>query len=179
MLYIPVIAAIENQLKKDHYLQNLRYYRFSIPTSSVKSPFICCPFTQTNEYTSHVHPCIVDTVTHSCVGNFFDQHMITIPILIGAARHESLDADEVLDIIQDAVIEQLKGDRYLEGAVRFSEVDEMIVDNFVEISPNHRGAILDINVKYIDEVDAETPNWIETILGPEIEDLHDWELDAE
>jgi hypothetical protein len=90
MLYIPVVEAIENQLKKDQYLRNLRYYRFSIPTSSVKSPFICCPFTQINEYTSHAHPCIVDTVTNSCVGNHFDLHMISIPILIGAARHRSV-----------------------------------------------------------------------------------------
>jgi len=105
--------------------------------------------------------------------------MITIPILIGAARHKTLDADEVLDIIQDAVIEQLKGDRYLEGAVRFAEVDEMIVDNFVEISPNHRGAILDINVKYIDEVTIPDENYIEYILGPTIEDIPDWELDVE
>lgn len=105
--------------------------------------------------------------------------MISIPILIGAARHKTLDADEVLDILQDAVIEQLKGDRYLDGLVRFSEVDEMIIDNFFEITPNHRGAILDINIKYIDEVDIPDENWISEILGPEIETLPDWELDVE
>jgi len=170
MLYIPLISAIETQLQKDQYLKNLKYYRFSIPSSSVKSPFICCPFTQINEYTSHANPCIVDTVTNSCVGNFFDQHMISIPILIGAARHKTLDADEVLDVIQNAVIEQLKADRYLDGAVRFSEVDEMIIDNFVEISPNHRGAILEINVKYIDTPDIPDYNWIEYLLGPEVEE---------
>lgn len=94
--------------------------------------------------------------------------MISIPILIGAARHKTLDADEVLDVIQNAVIEQLKADRYLDGAVRFSEVDEMVVDNFVEISPNHRGAILEINVKYIDTPEIVDEGQIKYILGPEI-----------
>jgi hypothetical protein len=46
----------------------------------------------------------------------------------------------------------------------------MIVDNFVEISPNHRGAILDINVKYIDTPDIEIPNYIEYLLGPDVDE---------
>jgi hypothetical protein len=56
MRYIPIIEALEKQLQKHPQLRELRYYRFSIPSSSVKNPFICIPFTQTNEYTSHVHP---------------------------------------------------------------------------------------------------------------------------
>lgn len=170
MRYIPVVEAIENQLKKHPHLAKIRYYRFSIPTSSVKNPFICIPWTQTAEYTSHVRPCIEDTVTNSCVGNFYDLHMIEIPMLIGAARYGTYDKDEVLDILQDAVIEQLKADRYLDGAVRFSEVDDMRIDSFFEITKNHAGAMLRINVKYIDDPEIVDENWIQYLLGPEVEE---------
>ena len=172
MQYIPVIEALEDQLKKSPQLKELRYYRFSIPTSSVKSPFICIPFSQTLEYTSHVNSCIVDTITNSCVGNFFDEHRVELTMLIGAARHGAKDVHEVLDMLQHLVVEQLKADRYLNDAVRFSEVDDMKIDNFAEITPNHLGAILKVNIKYIDiqpEVSLDE-NWIQYLLGPEVEE---------
>lgn len=96
--------------------------------------------------------------------------MISIPVLIGAARINTFDADEVLDVIQDAAIEQLKSDRYLDGAVRWAEPDTMDIDSFFEITPNHKGALLNINVKYIDTPDIPDYNWIEELLGPEVEE---------
>lgn len=96
--------------------------------------------------------------------------MIEIPILVGAARHKSNDVYEVLDMLQHVVVEQLKADRYLDDAVRFSEVDDMKIDNFAEITPNHLGAILRINIKYIDTPVIIDEGEIKYLLGPEIEE---------
>lgn len=96
--------------------------------------------------------------------------MVEIPILVGAARHKSKDVYEVLDMLQNVVVEQLKADRYLDGAVRFSEVDDMKIDNFAEITPNHLGAILRINIKYIDTPVIIDEGQIEYLLGPEVEE---------
>lgn len=168
MQYLPVIEALENQLQKNSMLRDVRYYRFSIPASSVKSPFICIPFSQTIEYTSHANACINDTITSTCEGNFFDNHQIELTMLVGAARHGANDVHEVLDILQHLVVEQLKADRYLNDTVRFSEVDDMRVDNFAEITPNHLGAMLRVNLKYIDIPVILDEGEIKYLLDPEV-----------
>jgi hypothetical protein len=104
------------------------------------------------------------------VGNYYDNHVITLSMLVGAARHKTHDADEVLDLLQNLVVEQLKLDRYLDGAVRFAEPESMEVDSFFEITPNHKGALLTVNVKYIDTPDIPDYNWIEELLGPEVDE---------
>lgn len=167
MLYLPIIEALENQLKDHPQLRKLRYYRFTLPSNSVKAPFICIPWVQTAEYTSHAHPCIFDTLTHSCMGNYWDQHQLEIPILIGAARHKSADVDTVLDILQDAVLKQVLDDRDLGGVCRICEPSEVIVDTFFEISPQFRGAMITIDVKYIDDPVIPDLGQIEYLLDPE------------
>jgi len=90
-------------------------------------------------------------------------------ILVGAARHKTLDADEVLDILQNAIIEQLKSSRDLGGAVRLSEVDEMVTDNFFEITPNYRGSLIRVNIKYQDTTPTVDEGQIKYLLGPEVD----------
>ena len=168
MLYIPVIAAIENKLKEHSHLKNLRFYRFSIPSSSVRSPFVCIPFTRVDTYTTHSSPCIKDVVTHSCVGNYWDQHRLKLPILIGAARHNALDADEVLDILQNAVLTQILSDRSMDGSVRLCEPSEIMVDSFFEISDQFKGAVLTLDIKFIDEPVIPYDGEIKYLLDPEV-----------
>ena len=55
------------------------------------------------------------------------------------------------------------------GVVRFSEVDEMVTDNFFEISPNHRGSLLQINIKYQDTTPSVDEGQIKYLLGPEVD----------
>lgn len=168
MLYIPIIEALENQLKKHAQLKNLRYYRFSIPTSSVKSPFVCIPFTRVDTYTSHSSPCIEDHIKCSCVGNYFDEHRLELPILIGAARHKSVDADTLLDTLQDAVLKQILSDRSIGGTVRLCEPSDIYMDSFFEISDQAKGAVLTLDIKHIDTPDIPDLNWIEELLDPEV-----------
>ena len=88
--------------------------------------------------------------------------------MIGAAKYKTHSADEVLDVLQNEVIEQLKKNRSLNGVVRFSEVGEMRVDNFMEITKNHKGALLQMNVKYSDTPSIPDTGYIEEILGMEV-----------
>jgi len=170
MLYIPVIESIENKLKEHPYLKNLRFYRFSIPSSSVRAPFVCIPFTRVDTYTSHNLPCIQDTISHSCVGNYWDEHRLELPILIGAARHKALDTEEVLDVLQDAVLTQILSDRGMNGSCRLCEPSDIIVDSFFEISDQFKGAILTLDIKFIDDPEIVDEGEIVYLLGPEVEE---------
>lgn len=176
MLYLEIIKALETQLQKHAQLRNLKYYRFSIPSSSVRAPFVCIPFTRVDTYTTHSNPCIQDIITCSCSGNYWDDHRLTIPILIGAARHKANDADEVLDILQDAVLKQILADRYLGGVCRLCEPSDMIVDSFFEISDQSKGAVLTLDIKFIDTPDIPDLNWIEEIFEPEYILNYDFDL---
>ena len=168
MLYLPVISAIEDQLKKNSQLAKIRYYRFSLPSSSVRSPFVCTPWTQSSEFSAHTSSCISDEITDYCIGNYCDEHKIVLPILMGIAKHSSRDAAELLDSLQDAVISQLKADRSLNDVVRFAEPRTMKVDSFVEITPDFLGAIMIVDVKFLDTPHIPDLNWIETLLDPEV-----------
>ena len=165
MLYMPIVKAIEDQIKKHSQLAKLNFYRFSLPESSVRSPFACVPWVQSSEFSAHSNACISDDVSDMCIGNFYDKHEITLPILTGVAKYNTSDAEEMLDELQDGVIEQIKADRGLGGAVRFAEPHSMKIDSFVEISPNHIGAILLLDVKYIDVPHIPELNWIESLVG--------------
>lgn len=167
MLYMPIIAAIETQIKKHSQLAKIWYYRFSLPESSVRTPFFCAPWVMGSEFSAHSKSCIADDISDMCIGNYLDKHTISIPCLVGVSKHNSYDAEELLDELQDAVIEQLKADRYLGGIVRFAEPRSMRVDSFIEISPLTVGAIIMLDVKAIDEQHETTLNWIEEILNPE------------
>lgn len=170
MLYLNVVKAIEDQIQLHTELAKVHYYRFSLPTSSVRSPFVCTPWTQISKYVSHANPCIHDEVTDYCVGNYADQHELTIPMLVGVAKHNSYGAEELLDELQNGVIEQIKASRNLGGAVQFAEPRDMSVDSFIEISPNFICAVLTIEVKYIDEPDIPDLNWIEELVNMQVFD---------
>lgn len=167
MLYIPIIDAIETQIKKHSQLSKCNFYRFSLPESSVRSPFICTPWVGASEFSAHSKSCISDDVSDMCIGNYLDKHTIAIPCLVGVSKHNSSDAEEKLDELQDAVIEQLKADRYLGGSVRFAEPRSMRVDAFCEVSPLTVGAILMLDVKAIDEQHETSLNWIESLVETE------------
>jgi len=164
---MPIIKAIEDQIKKHSDLEKLNYYRFSLPESSVRSPFLCVPWITASEFSAHSKSCISDDVSDMCIGNFYDKHEISIPLLVGISKHNSYDAEELLDELQDAVIEQLKADRGLAGAVRFAEPRSMKIDAFAEITPLTVGAILMIDVKYIDEQHEIDLGWIESLVETE------------
>ena len=167
MLYIPIIAAIETQIKKHSQLAKIWYYRFSLPESSVRTPFLCIPWVGASEFSAHSKSCIVDDVSDMCIGNYLDKHRIEIPILVGVSKHNSYDAEELLDELQDAVIEQLKADRDLGGAVRFAEPRSMRVDAFLEVSPLTVGAILMLDVKAIDAQHETDLGWIDELVETE------------
>ena len=161
---MPVIAAIEDQIKKNKQLAKLWFYRFSLPESSVRTPFCCVPWVQSSEFSAHSNACISDEVSDMCIGNYFDKHEIIFPILIGISKHNSSDAEEKLDELQDAVIEQIKADRDLGGVVRFVEPRTMKMDMFVEVSPLTLGAILTVDIKAIDSQHEIDLGWISELV---------------
>lgn len=151
MLYMPIIEAIEQQILMHPVLAKIWCYRFSVPSSSVKTPFLCTPFSRVDRYTSHARPCIDDSVSNYCVGNYADMHMLDVPILICAGKHKAHDAHELLDVLQDAVVGQLRADRSLNNIVRRADVMDVKVDPYVEIADSNIGAEIILRIKCIDD----------------------------
>jgi len=168
MLYIPLITAIEEQLQKDALLKDIVYYRFTLPTSSVRSRFVCIPWGYNSDRVTHATPRIADKITDYCIGNYCDRHDISLSILVGAAKHGSMKAEEVLDVLQDHVLYQIKADRYMGGSMRYAEPTTVSTDSFFEISKNHVGSIIDINIKYVDASEEVDEGQILYLLDMEV-----------
>lgn len=172
MLYLPVIDAIEAQLQKHALLATteIDYYRFALPKSSVRSKFICIPWSPSNDSTMHANPCIADDVSNSCTNNYRDQHLLKMSMLVGAAKHGVMEAAEVLDTLQDCAIEQIKDDPYVSDSIRFVKPDAVASDVFLDISKNHVGSIIHLDVKYIDSPAADNSGQISYLLDPTVEE---------
>ena len=170
MLYLKVIDEIEAILQQHTLLKSLTYYRFSLPTSSVRSKFICIPRARATAGVSHVNPCITDDVDDSCIGNFADQHMLNLSVLVGAAKHGSMDATEVLDVLQNCVVEVLKENRFIDDNIRSITPFTVFTDSFFEISKNHVGSIVNLDIKYQDSPTIPDEGQILYLLDPTVEE---------
>ena len=89
-------------------------------------------------------------------------------ILVGAAKHKSMAAEEVLDVLQHCVLEQIKADRYMGGNTRYTEPTNVSTDSFFEISKNHIGSIITLDINYVDTPVDIDEGEILYLLGPEV-----------